>query len=101
VLEIDAEVKRIIDEGYERARTLIESHREQLELLAQALLEYETLDGPQVEEIVRTGQFTPPPPRKETGPPTGAQAATPLSDAPKTTPPPLDPGLAQPAPATA
>ena len=100
-LEIDAEVKRIIDEAYERARTLIEDHRDKLEILARALLEYETLDGPQVEEIVRTGRFTPRPPSKATGPPAGAQAATPLPEAPKATPPPLDPGLAQPAPATA
>src|ERR1041384_1715905 len=42
--DIDAEVKRIIDEGYQRAKNLIESHRENLEMLAQKLLEFETLD---------------------------------------------------------
>src|SRR3954467_9791902 len=44
--EIDAEVKRIIDEAYHVAKTLIENNRDRLELLAQTLLEYETLDGP-------------------------------------------------------
>ena len=38
------------------------ANRDKLELIANALLEYETLDGAQVEEIVRTGKFTPPPP---------------------------------------
>src|SRR5690606_34733400 len=57
--DIDAEVKRIIDEGYKRANDLIQQHRDRLELLAQKLLEFETLDGAQVEEIVHTGKFTP------------------------------------------
>src|SRR5688572_23227920 len=55
--EIDAEVKHIIDEGYNRARTLIETHRDKLEMLAQKLLEFETLDGTQVEEIVPHGRL--------------------------------------------
>ncbi|HSO18779.1 MAG TPA: hypothetical protein VLT88_04950, partial [Desulfosarcina sp.] len=97
--EIDAEVKRMIDEAYQRARTIITSHRDKLELLAKALLDYETLDGPQVEEIIRTGRFTPRESQQEVGPPTGARAATPLPGMPKPTPPPLDAGLGQPAPA--
>jgi len=97
--EIDAEVKRMIDEAYQRARTIITSHRDKLEILAKALLEYETLDGLQVEEIVRTGHFTPREPPGDVGPPTGARAATPLPGVPKPTPPPLDAGLGQPAPA--
>ena len=40
---------------------MIETNRDKLEMIAKALLEYETLDGAQVEEIVRTGKFTPPP----------------------------------------
>ena len=54
--EIDGEVKRIIDEAYKIAKDIITDHRDKLELIAKSLLEYETLDGPQVEEIVRTGQ---------------------------------------------
>src|SRR2546426_758680 len=56
--EIDDEVKRIIDEGYRRAKDVIIAHRTQLEIIAKGLLEFETLDGTQVEEIVRTGTFT-------------------------------------------
>jgi len=98
--EIDGEVKRIIDEGYERARSLIETHRDKLEMLAQKLLEFETLDGNQVEEIVRHGRFTPPEEKPKVDPPTGAQAATPLPEVIKPAPPHL-PGFGSPAPATA
>ena len=51
--EIDTEVKRIINEAYHRAKNLIDTHRDKLEIIANALLEYETLDGEQVSEIVR------------------------------------------------
>jgi cell division protease FtsH len=93
-------VKRIIDEAYQRAKTLIETHRDRLEMLAAKLLEFETLDGAQVEEIVRTGKFTPPPPAPPVEPPTGAMAATPLPEIVKPSPPKL-PGLGSPAPAAA
>ena len=100
--EIDAEVKRFIDEAYGRAKELINSHRDKLEVIANALLEHETLDGNQVEEIVRTGKFTPPPPTPQVDPPSGAQAVTPLPEMPKPAPPKLDPGLGgAAAPATA
>jgi cell division protease FtsH len=96
--EIDNEVKRIIDEACARAKNLIETHRDKLELVANALLEFETLDGQQVVDIVTTGQFTPPPPTPKVDPPSGAQAATPLSDIAKPVPPKI-PGLGAPAPA--
>ena len=65
--EIDEEIKRIIDEGYQRAQNIIVDNRDKLELIANALLEYETLDRSQVEEIVQTGKFTPPPPKPQSG----------------------------------
>ncbi|MGV3772311.1 MAG: ATP-dependent zinc metalloprotease FtsH [Verrucomicrobiales bacterium] len=98
--DIDAEVKRIIDEGYNRAKSLIEIHRDKLEMLAQKLLEFETLDGRQVEEIVKTGKFTPPEITKTPEPPTGAMAATPLPEVVKPAPPKL-PGFGSAAPAPA
>src|SRR2546423_7740481 len=52
--EIDTEVKRIIDEQFKIANDSIHKHRDKLELIANCLLEYETLDGSQVDEIVRT-----------------------------------------------
>src|SRR5467141_2081246 len=80
--EIDAEVKRIIDEAYKTAKDIIIGSRDKLELIAKSLLEYETLDGQQVEEIVRTGKFTPPPPAPHVDPPHGAPAGTPLPEIP-------------------
>jgi cell division protease FtsH len=97
--EIDGEVKRIIDEAYHTAKDIITQNRDKLELIASTLLEYETLDGSQVEEIVRTGKFTPPPPTPQVEPPHGAPAGTPLPENPVKPVPPKLPGLGNPAPA--
>ncbi len=51
-VEIDAEVKRIVTENYERAKRLITERKETLDRLTAALLEKETLDGPEIEAIV-------------------------------------------------
>ena len=99
--DIDNEVKRIIDEAFKVAKTIIDKYRDKLELIANCLLEYETLEGFQVEEIIQTGKFTPPPPTPQVGLPTGAQAATPLPEVIKPAPPKIGPGLGTPAPATA
>jgi cell division protease FtsH len=78
---IDSEMMRITRESYERAEKLITDNRDKLDLIAECLLEYETLDGKQVEEIVRTGKFTPPDSTGKGGDgPSGEEASTPLSD---------------------
>jgi cell division protease FtsH len=51
-IEIDQEVKRIVSDNYERAKKLITDRRETLDRLTAALLEKETLDGPEIELIV-------------------------------------------------
>ncbi len=99
--EIDVEVKRIIDEAFKIAKDILTTNAEKLELIAKSLLEHETLDGVQVEEIVRTGKFTPPAVRTDLDPPHGAPAGTPLPEAPAKPAPPKLPGLGSPAPATA
>ncbi len=99
--QIDVEIKRIIDEGYQTAKTIIETHRDKLELIANALLDHETLEGSQVVDIIKTGTFTPPPEKPSNlEPPTGAQAATPLPELIKPVPPKL-PGFGSAAPAAA
>jgi cell division protease FtsH len=99
--EIDEEVRRIIEERHRIARDLIDTHRDKLEMIAKALLEFETLDGWQVVEIVRHGKFTPPShPASDVEPPSGAQAATSLPEVPKSAPPKL-PGFGAAAPAAA
>jgi len=76
--KVDAEVRKIIDEQYSRARQLIEEHSDKMHTMAKALLEWETIDGEQVEDIM---QGRPPRPPKEstggTGGSTGGDGATP------------------------
>jgi len=50
---IDEEVKKIIDTTYAEAKKLLEADKDKLEAIAQALLKYETLDGEEVQRIVR------------------------------------------------
>jgi cell division protease FtsH len=97
---IDAEVKKIIDEGYNIAADIIQSNRDKLQMIAEALLEHETLDGSQVEDIVKKGSFTPNE-NNNIDPPSGAEAVTPTEEPPRKTPPKLDgaDGLGSPAPA--
>ncbi len=97
--EIDGEVKKIIDDAYKIATNIITTNLPKLELIAKSLLEYETLDGQQVAEIVRTGHFTPPPPTPQVEPPHGAPAGTPLPEPPAKPAQPKLPGLGTPAPA--
>ncbi len=50
--EIDKEVRRIIDECYEHARTVISEHRDTLERVAKTLLERESLEGEELERVL-------------------------------------------------
>jgi len=52
-IRIDREVKRIVEECYERACEILETNREKLIRLAEALLEYETLDAHEIEAIIQ------------------------------------------------
>jgi cell division protease FtsH len=52
-IRIDQEVKRIVEEAYTRANKTLEENRESLVRLAEALLEYETLDGTDIEAIIK------------------------------------------------
>jgi cell division protease FtsH len=52
-IQIDREVKRIVEEGYSRAWKTLEENRESLIRLAEALLEYETLDSWDIEAIIK------------------------------------------------
>jgi cell division protease FtsH len=52
--EIDQEVKRIIDEGLERARAILSARRPALEALSKRLMEKEVIDADELREIVET-----------------------------------------------
>jgi len=49
---IDAKVKEIVDEGYETAKRILTEKRDDLERLAQGLLEYETLTGDEIRKVI-------------------------------------------------
>jgi len=64
--KVDAEVRRIIDEQYAVARKLIEDNADKMHAMAKALLEWETIDGDQLDDIMKG---KPPRPPKDWTPP--------------------------------
>jgi cell division protease FtsH len=63
---IEAEVKALIDEGYETARRILIEKSDEFERLAKGLLEYETLTGDEIKKVIRGealggDDVTPPP----------------------------------------
>src|SRR5690606_39051201 len=76
--KVDAEIRRILDEQYALARRLIEENRDKLEVMAQALLEWETLDADQVNDIMEGNPPRPPksgvPERRSSGDQSGGMA---------------------------
>ena len=82
--QVDAEIRRIIDQQYALARRLIEENRDKIEVMAKSLLEWETLDADQINDIMAGNPPRPPKPAP------AAQAPQPPQDdvptAPATTP---------------
>ncbi len=80
--EIDKEVRRYMEEAYEACRKIITENRDKLELIAQALIEYETLTAKQLEELMETGKISDPPEgsdrTKPEKPEDGTPAMTPI-----------------------
>jgi cell division protease FtsH len=50
--KVDAEIRKIVDKGYERARTVLTEKIDDLHKLAKALLTYETLSGEEIENLI-------------------------------------------------
>ena len=97
---IDAEVKRIIDQAYERAKILLEANRANVEKIAKALLEYETLDASHIKEIIEFGEIRNPPIMEVAPPPLPPPPSGAPSGLPESIKPALPPGgLGSPAPA--
>ena len=57
---IDAEIRAIVDTQYERATQIMTEHRETLDKIAQALLQYETIEGRHVMELLQFGEIRSP-----------------------------------------
>lgn len=58
--KIDQEVRRVIDESYTRAKNILIEHRDKLDLMAEALMKYETLDTKQLDQIMEGNEPDPP-----------------------------------------
>ncbi|KAF1852416.1 hypothetical protein Lal_00037147 [Lupinus albus] len=58
--KVDAEIRSILDEQYALARRLLEENREKVDVMAKALLEWETLDADQVNDIMNGDEPRPP-----------------------------------------
>ncbi len=54
---IDAEIRRIVTTQYERATDILNTHRHELEMISEALLEYETIDGDDIDTLLRGGKL--------------------------------------------
>jgi cell division protease FtsH len=80
--QVDAEIRRIIDQQYKLARKLLEDNREKVEVMAKALLEWETLDADQLDDIMAGRPPRPPkPPAVQPQPPrdSGPNATVPTA----------------------
>jgi cell division protease FtsH len=65
-IRIDEQVKKLVSNGYARARKVIEAHMDGMHRIALALLEREVLDGAEVKQLIAgepLAAFNPPPPR--------------------------------------
>ena len=71
--QVDQEIRRIIDQQYSLARRLLEENRDKVETMAKALLEWETIDAEQINDIM---EGRPPRPPKPSAPPPAAPSST-------------------------
>ncbi|MFA5825654.1 MAG: ATP-dependent zinc metalloprotease FtsH [Gallionellaceae bacterium] len=83
--KVDEEIRRIIDQQYALARGLIEANRDKIEAMTKALLEWETLDADQLNDIMAGIPPRPPKPAY-VAPPPPPQDATPTAPATPTQP---------------
>ena len=88
--KIDAEVRRLVDEGYETARKILTEKKAEFEKLAQALLEYETLSGDEIRDLIAGKEII----RREDDDSTPSRgSAVPSAGKPHRKPPTPDTGL--------
>jgi cell division protease FtsH len=78
--KVDAEIRRIVDEQYTMARRLLETNRDKVEAMARALLELETLDADQLNDIM--AGLPPRPPKPVQTPPQPPKTDAPGAPAP-------------------
>jgi cell division protease FtsH len=70
---IDAEIRNLVETGYARAKDVLTAQEDKLHLLAQALLEYETLNGEEIAQLLKDGKID------RSSDPVGPKIAKPVS----------------------
>jgi cell division protease FtsH len=80
--KVDVEIRRVIDEQYARARKLLEDNRDKVEAMTAALLELETIDADQINDIMAGLPPRPPKPSSASSAPRGDSAPGPEPTAP-------------------
>ncbi len=53
---VDSEIRRILNESYERAKNILKTHPTEFKLLAETLLKYETLDASEIKYIIENNR---------------------------------------------
>lgn len=81
--EVDAEVRRILEEQYNVARKLIEDNKDKMHRMAKALLDWETIDSDQIDDIMAGRE--PRPPKSASGTSNATQSAETVAAAPTQT----------------
>jgi len=89
---VDAEIRKIIDSQYKVAWDILDQNRDKVHLMAKTLLEWETIDADQINDIM-AGNNPRPPSSGGSTPPTGGSPSSPSGGGEKVVP------AAQPAPA--
>lgn len=75
--DIDSEIRTIVDRCYSRARDILESNRDKIELMVDALMLYETIDASQINDIMAGKKPRPP---KDWTDPSGPEGGSTVSD---------------------
>jgi len=73
--KVDSEIRRIIDEQYKRAWDILDSSRDKVHVMAKALLDWETIDADQINDIMQ-GRDPQPPKTGGSTPPTGGSPSS-------------------------
>jgi cell division protease FtsH len=85
---VDAEIKSILDKQYSIARKLIEKNKKKVEAMTKALLEYETIDSDQIDDVMAGKKVRAPKPSKSSNdkkmPPSGKAPTSSIKPQPAT-----------------
>ena len=80
---IDEEIRRFVDDGYQKARQILTDKIEDLHIIGRALLEFETLSGDEIKALLRGEKIVREPPNDETQTPRPSSSSVPSAGRPR------------------